>query len=390
MGVALVSQAKAEARARAVESPPRAAAARVTFDERKISADQSQRAAEREEKRPPRQATPEKKEPAPQGQTDRERSREKEKEKGKLEEPRKEKNKKYWEKVRERRKEKKKSQEPNTPSQDGSGGQPEEEEVNWDSYLSSWLSSYPADHLSAAQSGCHLLIQMYKSSGELSEYMDRCLHGHPPEGEERVRNLLPLPFWPDVLDEMRSIVSDESYTGSGLKQRGDGPGRSRNSRNLRLTGLLAWHGLVVLSLNFNSEGCKGSGRIPLRGGKASPLQEAALDRIWVAVRRFVDQKESGKGLGVPRTPQVEWAQELEQLKVELHRRSCQKSRPLTLEQILPGLPKAEHGAIVPLEQLCSGEVREKILNHAVCLRMRFVRSCLTLKSLQLRENGRRL
>ena len=193
-----------------------------------------------------------------------------------------------------------------------------EAEINWDSALSVWLADYPADHLSAAQAGCHLLIQMYKSSGELSEYMDRCLHGYPPEGEERVRNLLPLPFWPDVLDEMREIVNEESFTAKGLKQRPEGSARSKSSKNLRLKGLLAWHGLVVLSINFNAEGCRGAGKVPVRGGKASPSQESALNRIWIAVRRFVDQKESGKGLGVPRTPSgpsVNWGQELEQLKV---------------------------------------------------------------------------
>ena len=134
-----------------------------------------------------------------------------------------------------------------------------EAEINWDSILSVWLADYPADHLSAAQSGCHLLIQIYKSSGELSEYMDRCMHGHPSEGEERVRNLLPLPFWPDVLEEMREIVTEETYTGSSLKKRPDGPARSKNSKNLRLKGLLAWHGLVVLAINFNAEGCRGNG-----------------------------------------------------------------------------------------------------------------------------------
>ncbi len=76
----------------------------------------------------------------------------------------------------------------------------------------------------------------------------------------------------------------------------------------------------------------------------------------------MDQKESGKGLGVPRTPSVNWGKELEQLKVSYTGEVVQKSRPLTLEQILPGLPKAEHGAIVPLEDLCSGEVKEKLLN----------------------------
>lgn len=96
---------RAEVRSQCRESPQRAAAVKVSFDEKKIAVDHTRRDAF-EEKKAVRQPTPEKKVLAQGGQPERERSREKEKEQVKQDYPKREKNKKYLEKVKERRKEK--------------------------------------------------------------------------------------------------------------------------------------------------------------------------------------------------------------------------------------------------------------------------------------------
>lgn len=84
--------------------------------------------------------------------------------------------------------------------------------------------------------------------------------------------------------------------------------------------------------------------------------------FWEMVKRFVDQKGVEKGLGVPRTPDVDWSKEVERVRVSYTGEVVEKARPLTLRQILPGLPSAQHGAIVPLLDVVSGEVKEKLLN----------------------------
>ena len=80
----------------------------------------------------------------------------KEKEQVKQDYPKREKNKKYWEKVKERRKEKARPR----------VQRPIPRPVEWSAWRRSKLGEFPADHLSAAQPGCHLLIQIYKPAGE--------------------------------------------------------------------------------------------------------------------------------------------------------------------------------------------------------------------------------
>lgn len=107
-----MSQAEVRARGRASESPQRAAAVKVTFDEAKIKADRDHRNEKAEEMKLTRSATPDRKGQAPPGQSEKERKPEKEKENPKEESGKKAKNKKYWEKVKERRKEKRPTRSP--------------------------------------------------------------------------------------------------------------------------------------------------------------------------------------------------------------------------------------------------------------------------------------
>lgn len=141
-----------------------------------------------------------------------------------------------------------------------------------------------------------------------------------------------------------------------------GGSKSKAARGLRLSGMLVWHGLVVLCLNFQAGGCRADGQLPKRAGIALAGQEKCLLRLWEMVKRFVDQKGVEKGLGVPRTPDVDWSKEVERVRISYTGEVVEKARPLTLRQILPGLPSAQHGPIVPLLDVVSGEVKEKLMN----------------------------
>ena len=160
---------------------------------------------------------------------------------------------------------------------------------------------------------------------------------------------------------MIQVLDEDKYKDRAGEWRQTGGGsKAKAGRNVRARGLLVWHGLVVVSLNFNATGATKKGLLPDRGGKATAAQERCLQRIWDAVKFFVDQKEAGKGLGVPRTFADDWSAELERLRVSYTGEVVQKSRPLTLKQILPGLPSEAHGAMIPLLDLCEGEVLEKL------------------------------
>ena len=212
--------------------------------------------------------------------------------------------------------------------------------------LKDWLQSQVPSKLSAAQAGLHLLHQILRSNGDLAEYVRRSLLEEPNEEEaKRWRNLLPLPLWPDVWNEMYQVLDEGCYKHPPAGKKTSTGSKSKAARNLRLSGMLVWHGLVVICLNFESTACR---TLPRRAGLASVGQERCLLRIWESVKRFVDEKGSEKGMGAPRTPDVDWGKEVERLRVSYTGEVVEKARPLTLRQILPGLPSAQHGAIVPL------------------------------------------
>ncbi len=205
-----------------------------------------------------------------------------------------------------------------TPSVRSASGE-SREQVNDGGYLREWLAKNPGKRLSASQMGNHLLIQIAKSGGDLSTYLRRSLlETDPTEAGERVRNLLPLPLWPDTVNEMVQVLDEDKYKDRAGEWRQIGGGsKAKAGRNVRARGLLVWHGLVVISLNFNATGASKRGLLPDRGGNATSAQERCLQRIWDAVKFFVDQKESAKGMGVPRSFADDWSSELDWRNCEL-------------------------------------------------------------------------
>ena len=79
---------------------------------------------------------------------------------------------------------------------------------------------------------------------------------------ERQRSILPLPVLPDSREAVRKSVADEEYQklAGGTKAKKD-MGGSKVHREMRRIGLLVWHFLVTLALNFLWSGCRGRGKV---------------------------------------------------------------------------------------------------------------------------------
>ena len=154
--------------------------------------------------------------------------------------------------------------------------------------LRHWLQDNDVGGLSVAQMGAHLLLQIEKSKVNLAKYMERML-ASPDEGQEgvRQRGILPLPCLDDSKEAVRQVLESGEYkrlAGSWSQKKNLGHGKVH--REMRKQGLLIWHFLVVTALNFLWCGMKAGGRVCVRAATAA--QKSAHDRIWQAVRIFVD------------------------------------------------------------------------------------------------------
>lgn len=231
--------------------------------------------------------------------------------------------------------------------------------------IMAWLTENEGEHLSAAQMSQYLLLQAVQLNGPFGRLIESSLK---PTWEQshRVRNLMPLPLWPDVILAMEEAIENQKYKDKPGEWRSRGNTKNKASRALRNQGLLLWHGLTVVGLNWMHSGGNLAEGVAQPAGRATSQQEDALCRIWDMVKTFVEEKP--KRGGVPRTPQGGWDAELEKLKVSYTGEVVEKARPLTLEQILPGLPSADHGGLVNILDVVDEKMKDKLSRPDLMLR----------------------
>ena len=119
--------------------------------------------------------------------------------------------------------------------------------------LMGWLSENGGEHLTAAQMAQYLVLQAVNLNGSLGRLLESSLKPIWRQGE-RVRNLMPLPLWPDVRDAMEAVIEKQRYKDQPGEWRERSNTKTQASRALRTQGALLWHGLVVVSLNWLHSG----------------------------------------------------------------------------------------------------------------------------------------
>ena len=232
--------------------------------------------------------------------------------------------------------------------------------------LRQWMREEPMFNMSAVQVGFHLALQVAKNPGALGEYFHWSLRT-PELGEERNRNLFPLPLWYDSRMQLRDVLEEGTALDRPGKWRERGEKRSSAQKTKRVEGLKVWHRLVVISLNY-LYGDRKKEAAPLPGGQASVTQEKALTRLWNQLKIFIDEK--GKR-GVPRSPMAEWQHTIGDLSVSYTGEIIEKASWLTLRQILPGLPSPQHGGLVNLLEVVPEDIAERLKDPQSLIRMDF-------------------
>jgi len=223
--------------------------------------------------------------------------------------------------------------------------------------LRKWLRDNPMDGLTTVQCGAHLLLQVVKSGTAFGKYVRRMVEPHGEEEQERQRSVLPLPLKEDSLKELKRIIASGEYrrlAGTWKEKQNMGASKTRKS------GLLIWHGLMTAALNFLWSGGRSQGRIC--SGRPSKAQSLCQERLWEAVKVFVDDTSETKERLVKAPSSQDWDSKLEKMRISYQGEVVEKAQSLTLEQILPGLPPPGFGGKVPLIELCEGEVR-RLLEH---------------------------
>ena len=225
-----------------------------------------------------------------------------------------------------------------------------------------WLETEETGGLSVAQTGALLALSVWRSGTPLGSYLHQVLQPGPDDGDSgrRQRGILPLPLLPDARAEMEKLFNEGEFrrlAGSwGAKKQN----KEKAAKQIRRSGMLLWHGLVVTGINALWTGGGNSGKVH-RGGP-SKAQQMALARIWDVVRDFVDDRSETQEK-VPRSPTLgEWGKKLGDVRISYQGEIVEKAHQLTLAQILPGLPPPGFGGSVPLVELCDGELREKLMN----------------------------
>ena len=85
----------------------------------------------------------------------------------------------------------------------------------------------------------------------------------------------------------------------------------------------------------------------------------ALDPIARSVTYFLDWKATDVS-GIPRTPSEPWGQHLRSKQLSYTGETLEVAQMMTFAEVEPGLPPVGYGAVVPLTDLLSDDVRSQI------------------------------
>lgn len=161
--------------------------------------------------------------------------------------------------------------------------------------------------LSISQTGGLLALVCMRSGTNLGEYLKRSIKPGSDDGNRgRQREVLPLPLWTDGKEQLRSLFESGDF-------RKFGGADKKAFRHARRAGLLIWHCLTVVLLNFLWTG--GGKQAKVHQGTTSVSQARALDRIWEILKASVDDSCETKSK-VPCSPEMgEWGREVGDVRI---------------------------------------------------------------------------
>ncbi|CAJ1461453.1 unnamed protein product [Effrenium voratum] len=223
-----------------------------------------------------------------------------------------------------------------------------------------WLRGENCGELTTSQSGALLVLMIHRSGTNLGNYLEKSTKPGSVAGEggPRQRSLMPLPLWTDVQEELKKVLESGEYKRLAGSWAAKKQQKQKAAKAVRRSGLLIWHGLVVILLNHLWTGGGNRGRV--HQGSTTLAQQRALERLWEVVKVFCDDASESKDK-IPKSPSMgEWGNRLGDVKISYTGEIVDKAHKLTLAQVLPGLPPEGYGASVPLAELCEGELRERL------------------------------
>ena len=169
----------------------------------------------------------------------------------------------------------------------------------------------------------------------------------------RQRDLLPLPVpwsWAQFAEFLRQSVDERRHRSSHRVRR----------RRRELHGLGCWSLLAICVLKFLNH----FHELRVCREKPRPAQLAALRRIVRDARWLVERAPED---GVAQTTSQKFPQVLKRKRVGYTGDEVSRPQPLTLLEIIPGLPPAGAVGIVDLLTLATGDVREALIDPRLVL-----------------------
>ncbi|CAK0897904.1 unnamed protein product, partial [Prorocentrum cordatum] len=221
------------------------------------------------------------------------------------------------------------------------------------------LQRVAAGGMCAGQIGAAILAALAARDSPLGDCVRRHLAGQPGQGGKRQRDVLPLPV-------PRGEAAVEAALERLLRAGGVKEGRQGRPERGRLVAIGAWQILCIVALNWMySAGGRICG-LDWCGHRPTVAQLASLAHIRAQCEALVDRVDEETGRACT-SPTVDFVSMLARKRLSYGGDEVSLPEPLTLAELLPGLPARGEAASVDPLAIASAEVREALLHpERVC------------------------
>eukprot|EP00438_Fugacium_kawagutii_P005526 Skav227070 [mRNA] locus=scaffold72:1057412:1062770:- [translate_table: standard] len=253
------------------------------------------------------------------------------------------------------------------PGQTSEAGARRLEEADWEEVRVFCYNVWKMEtsNKSMSQFASLLVRMVHNCPGVIGDHSKRLLErAISQQGTtQRWRDLLPLPVPDDVVETVKAMTESRE---TKLKKSGASGGAVRNTYRKLGTDALVYS--MVVGLNCLWGGLRSKTREPTLWKDATPAQVMAVDRLKEAALYVIDGKDVDGGSGVPRTPEGDWNDRIDDARISYHGEVMLKAEPLELERVVVSLPPEGFGAVVNILDVCEGKVRDQLSDpHSLIL-----------------------